>query len=157
MSSNIAAIYSALAAKEITVNGVSITGYSGSTIPNAVDGRLPVRVLSSLTGYLFENVTNEDLWMTGVSGRRKQMTWQIADLMLWEPAGTGTGPAQFEPALLSYISQYADMLAADTALQAAGCMQVHNTWANGIYEYPPESGRFYYGSLVNLEIVEKWG
>lgn len=157
MSSGIATIYSTLAAKSITVNGVAITGVSGANVPNnTTSAELPLRILSSLSAYLFENVSDAPLWMTGAGGQLKQMTWQIADLLLYAPAGSGTGVGNFEPWLLAYIAAYADMLASDTALSALNVVRVDPTWANGIYEYPPQSEQFYYGSLVNLTILEKW-
>ena len=156
MSSNISSIYSTLAAKSFTVNDKAVTGKTGTDVPNQVSGSEPVRVLTSLSEYLFENVSDAQVWQTDVGGTVKQMTWQIADLLLVGLAGSNTGPGQFEAHLQGYIKDYADMLASDTALASLGAMSVLPTWACGIYEYPPQSGRWFYGVLVNLTIVEKW-
>lgn len=153
--SNINDIMTALAAKSLTVNSKAITGLTGSTIPNGAKGRTPVRIITSLSPYIFENVTAADVYGMDSGSGRREIDWQIADLLLWEPAGSNTGPNAHDEYLNDYTEAYIDMLAADTALGAYGVVGILPTWDHNIYEYPPGSGAFFYGVLVNLAMKVK--
>lgn len=150
MSSAIASIYSALAAKTVTVGTVTPTIYSLASIPhNAATAILPCRMLLPMGN----NPTGGDGFRFIAMGSSAKVEWQVIDLLLWEASSQGRGIEDVAPDLLAYCGAYVDMLRTFTAPTA----QSHLVSANcvpGMYQYPAGAGNSYFGVLCTLVVEE---
>ncbi len=156
--SSIRAIFTALAAKTITVT--SSVAYGTVTpqvfdlhqlVPNPDSARLPARWL--LPFGVFPTEAKEFHFIA--LGNTVKMTWQISDLLLWRAAQLGQGLGSDTVDLVNYAGLYADMLR--TFRKPVASAQAHIESVNiaiGVYEYPVQSGQFFYGCSCVFNIPE---
>lgn len=87
-------------------------------------------------------------------GNAMSITWQVTDLMLWQPSEQGLGLREYAPKLVEYSGKYFD------AMRNWGRCPVQNMTLESVnitpgeYEWARGSGRFFAGVLCLLQIKE---
>jgi hypothetical protein len=149
-SSQIAAIYSALAALAPTPSTdtvVRVQGY-GSVTSQVHTDDLPMRKLQA-----FANESGAEFAFVAL-GKTVQTTWTVVDRFLYRHATQGEGWEAFSDDLTSYSASYVGLLKANRAL---GLPQVHVVEARfvpGIFSVPEGAGNRIAGVDVILTIAE---
>lgn len=143
-------IYTALAAKTVTIGGVTPTVYSLASLPASAETAItPCRLLLPVG-----DSANEGREFGFIAiGTTVTVDWQIKDLLLWQSTGQGTGLSGFASDLVEYAGLYADMLRTFKAPSTQSNLQSANILP-GVFEYPASSGRFYTGVLCTLTVHE---
>lgn len=150
MSSAIASIYSALASQSVTVDTKTPTVYSLAAIPKHVDTAiLPCRLLLPMGN----NPTGGDGFGFIAVGTSAKVNWQIVDLMLWEVEAQGLGIEDFAPDLVAYCGAYLDKMRTFKAPTSQSHLVSVNC-APGMYQYPSQLGKSYFGVLCTLTVEE---
>jgi hypothetical protein len=152
------AVFTALAAKSITVSG-SVS--YGNVTPRVFDlhelpanpdsARLPARWLLPFAAFPTEA---RDVHFIAL-GTTTQVTWVLSDLLLWRATELGLGMASDSVDLVNYAGLYADMLRTFRQPVVTGRVWVESaSIAIGIFEYPSQAGRFFYGCSCIPNIAE---
>lgn len=151
-------IFTALAAKSIEVPSSKAYGtktpqvFDLHQLPPVPDtAHLPARWLLP---FGVAPVQARDLHFIAL-GNTTKLTWQISDLLLWRSVQLGQGLASDAGDLVVYAGRYADMLR--TFRKPVQSSQTYIESVNiaiGIYEYPVQSQKFFYGCSVVLNIPE---
>lgn len=152
MSSQIEAIYAALADKTVTVDGKTPPVYGlDNPIGTLTSAKLPVRIL-----HPFGNGSEGRNFAFDGMACIAQMTWTIVDFMAFQAVGQGKPPTG---AMIRYQAAYMDMLltfkraggdtnpAIKAKLADARCQA-------GVYEWPLGSEEWWYGVQAVLNIEE---
>jgi hypothetical protein len=148
--SGILAIYDALAAKTVTVNGITPAAYDLDHLPNAVEsGHLPCRLLTPMA----PRAEARDFGFVAL-GTTAKLTWHLYDLMLWRESGSGTGPQDIAEILVAYAGAYAEMLRSNRSMGQTQAHIMNVRFSYGVFEWPEGSGRLYDGVAVELDIEE---
>jgi hypothetical protein len=153
MSSQLAAIYAALAAQIVTVGTVPVSAQSGAALSDSVESaQLPVRLLLPVGGKAAGSLQGVKTF--GGGGKTPVLTvdWTLTDLLLWRAIGAGVGLTDLAPELISYCAAY---------LSVVGPLRTP-TWsvtgitfpAIGGLEWPAQSDRWYSGVQAQLTIRE---
>ncbi|MCA0455644.1 MAG: hypothetical protein LCI00_16835 [Chloroflexi bacterium] len=159
MTSEIVAIYDTVEAMTVLVDGMTPTVYGLTGIPNGVvNADLPCRILLDLAqggeGESMQFVTVN----SGIGGGGEQyIDWRINDLMLLKPLGLGIGSREVTQALIAYTSAYIDAVRSNRNLLETDNNSASFTNLNvtpGTYEYPAESGHFFWGVMATSTIRE---
>lgn len=156
--SDLRAIFAALAAKTIQVPNSVVYGTITPTVydvdalpPKADSAQLPARWLLPFGVFPTEA---RDFHFIAL-GSTTKATWQISDLLLWRATSLGLGLSSDAADLVTYAGLYADMLRAFRKPLANGQAYIESVQiAIGIYEYPVQSGNFFYGCSCVLNIPE---
>jgi len=149
--SNLSALYAALAAggPAFTFNTQSITVYAPASLKESYEKvDLPIRVLIPLG-----NDADARQGQFVNLGSTLKMLWSIPDLMLLQLAQSGSGLADYAPALISYCGAYADWMRTMRS-PASQCALENLDIAPGIYEWPAGSKREYAGVLCLVQYTE---
>lgn len=152
MTSIIATIYDKLEAMTVTFadrDSVSKTAtvYSQETFPGSLEtAHMPARVLMPPTAVI-------DI----EAGGNQQAQWQITDLALLDAAGQGQGPKSHMPAQLRYSAAYQDAIGKlwqMTSGLASENYAVSVAVSVGVFEFPAQSGAWWFGVSNALTITE---
>lgn len=145
------AIYEAVRALSITVDGVTPQVYGITTAPRSMAaGNLPARVISVLN----TAVEGGGLAMVTVgSNPHAVVSWQVSDLLLFKTANADTGARADDEPLIDYIDQYISRARSNRSLTSTSSITNLRAEAS-IYEY---SGTAYRAVMVTLDIVERVG
>lgn len=147
----IAAIYSAIVALTVAVDGTNATVYGLTSMPDAIEtAQLPVRLLVSV-GSATQGASIRPSTLGSLPGM--QATWQVQDLMLYKPPAQGLGLEQMNAALMAYCDSYLSAIRA-SALMTNAALTTDVRLEPGVYEHPPDSGRQYFGVMTTLTIEE---
>jgi len=150
--SAIADVYTALADLEVSMaGGITPYAYGLDELPESMStANLPCRLLLPVATMPGEG--REGAYIA--IGTAMSITWQITDLMLWQPSEQGLGMREYAPKLVEYSGKYLDAMRtwgkcpyANTTLQSVSITP-------GEYEWPRMSGHFYAGVLCLLQILE---
>ena len=149
--SEILSIYTALGAKIVTTtSGVTPTVYNLAQLPKSAEtARLPARLLLPVGNNPGEG---RDAAFIAI-GTSMVVTWQIADLMLWEASEHGLGLPGFAQELVDYAGEYLDVMRTFKCPSTNSTLEMV-TATPGVYEWPSMSGKSYSGVLCQLEILE---
>jgi hypothetical protein len=149
--SQITDIYTALEAIAVTTtSGKTPKVYNLEDLPkNADTARLPARLLLPVGNTPGEGREGQFIAI----GTSMTVTWQIADLMLWQASEQGIGLPEFAPELVDYAGKYLDAMRTFKCPTSNSALE-RVTVTPGIYEWPSGSGKFYSGVLCQLEILE---
>ena len=143
-------IYAGLAAKEVTVYGITPPVQDHSDLTSTVESAdLPIRILHPFTG----NRLSGGFSFVGIGDGIAATTWTITDMLLWKPQAEGLGLVEVTRELVAYGAAYAEML----RTWRAPTVQSHLTQASithGLIEYPQQSGRKYFGVTCTLTVEE---
>lgn len=153
MSSQIVAIYDALAATTITVDNKAIRVKDADELPNSLSSAdLPVRLLTPFSEFLPENAATQNLLFDS-STMVQRIDWSLADIMFWRPVAQGVGVKAVAGLALVYMRQYFAMW---SALSVPGTVEARlRMQASAALEYPQFSGNYYYGVVAILSLAEK--
>lgn len=148
---SISAIYSAISAMTVAVNGATATVYGLTNMPDAIEtAHLPVRLIVSVGGNTQGTSTKS---VTLGSAPRLHSTWQVQDLMLYKPPTQGTGLDEMNAVLMGYCDDY--LSAIRTHVQLTSTALITDVRLEpGIYQHPPGSERQYFGVMGMLTIEE---
>lgn len=144
-------IYDRLEAMTVTYTdkaGASNTPevYSQETLLDSVTGQTPCRLLLPASGAL-----------AITAGGNNLATWRITDLFLLEGAAQGDGIHDEIPSLTRYMLAYADALAKLWQIASPPSTETRTLAAqvtSGKYEYPSQSGVYFWGVRCDLTIEE---
>lgn len=141
-------IYPAIAALELELAGVTVTGYGLDQLPNSVvAAMLPCRVLSPFTNNAGGNIQR---WVT--LERNKVVDWQLTDLLLARGAAAGLGLVDIAEPLTEYLERYIDAM---RTLRTFARWKVISVDAKvDMIEWPESSGQWYDGVRSQLTIRE---
>jgi hypothetical protein len=156
--SEIRDIFTALAAKTIQVESSKAYGtvtpqiFDLHQLPaSAESAKLPARWL--LPFGVFPTEAREYHFVA--LGSTTKVTWQISDLLLWRSVELGLGLSSDAVDLVNYAGLYADMLRTFRRPVANSQTYIESVnLAIGIYEYPAQSGHFFYGCSCVFHIPE---
>lgn len=144
-------IYARLAAMAVTYvdkSGATVTPevYSQATLLDSVTGQPPCRLLLSAAGAL-----------AITSGGNNLATWRITDLFLLEGAAQGDGIHDEAPSMTRYMLDYSDALAKLWQIASPPSTETRTlaaTLTSGKFEYPSQSGVYFWGVRCDLTIEE---
>lgn len=148
--SNLLAIYTALAAKPVSVGAVTPTVKTLATLPDKIESaQCPTRLLLPIgagrgEGRAFSFVT---------IGTTAKPTWHITDLLLWRVAPEGLGLQTVAEDLVKYCAAYAEMLRSFRN-PATQCVLKESNLSIGKYEWPAGSGQWFFGVECTLDVDE---
>lgn len=156
MSSVISTIYANIKALAITAGGQTPQVFGLADVPNSLaSAELPCRILTALQGNFegqemrFETISGN----SPATGNQQNINWQIIDLLLWLPQAQGRGPRDVTAELVEYAGAYLDIVRPNRLIGTRA--SVENLSIDiGIYEYPSNSGNFYYGGRAAWTIKE---
>ena len=148
---SVSAIYSAIAAITVAVNGKNATVYGLANKPDAIEtAQLPVRLLVNVGGNAQGTSTKS---LTLGSAPRLHSIWQVQDLMLYKPPAQGLGLDEMDGVLMGYCDDY--LSAIRTHVQLTSTALITDVRLEpGMYQHPPGSERQYYGVMATLTIEE---
>lgn len=139
--SNITAIYHALANMEVGTAKLKAKDVHEIKFQFS-DKELPMRLLMPSTE------TDAGFIMIG---SLVDVAWQITDMMLLDPVGTGGGIHEYSGAMVEYIGDYLTAIKANRSLYAGS--HVENIAAEaGMIDW---GSKQYYGVIVTLTVKEK--
>ena len=148
--SQVLAIYAALAAKTVTVNATVVSAYDLPALRNSIEtANLPCRMMLPFQ----KNAEGRQGNFIAMGTGQGKITWRVTDLMLWAAEAAGTGMVDYAATLVAYAGAYAEMLRTIRAPVSAARI-TNFTCAPDIYEWPPQSGRFYYGCEAVIDVEE---
>jgi hypothetical protein len=147
MPSRLLDIYNALAALPVTVGAVSVLGLTPA-LYRSKPASFPIRILTPLSD-ASEGREGARFSMAGASFA---MQWRVVDLLLWRAASQGAGIETYMDDLLSYQVAYVSVIAAQRKI--ADAIIENLSMDVGIYSYPAESGKDYFGVKCELVIKE---
>jgi hypothetical protein len=143
------AIYAALAAMPVEIDGVAVPVLNVTQLPESVAaGRTPVRLLMPL-GTRPGATSIAALALGGAA----QAEWRIADLLLLRPAQAGR-LEQAAAALVQYMQDYAVALNSTRAL--AGAFIQGAALEAGVFTYPAGGTAQWFGVEASLTVKEVW-
>lgn len=79
--------------------------------------------------------------------------WRVTDLLLWQPVNQDIGLSTHEPALITYMVAYLDVVAANRAISTKSSIR-ECTLIPGVFEWPQGGGQQYFGVEATLTIQE---
>lgn len=152
MSSQLEAIYAALAEQVVTVDGKTPPVYGlDNPIGSLTSARLPVRIL-----HPFGNGSEgRNIAFDGASCLIT-LTWTVVDFLAFQAIGQGVPPTG---AMIRYAAAYVDMIkgfqrvGADTNPLIRAYLDPSRVLP-GVFEWPLGSDAWYYGVQASLDIVE---
>lgn len=152
MTSQISAIYAAIAGVSVTAASKTPTVYYGATAVDNVEAYgLPARLLLPT----FSQSEGRGAKFVSVSpGNMMVAQWRIADLCLWQEVGLGSGVDAFVAALVEYSGAYLDAFKAYQKLVNPQITLEQIDVSPDVYEYPVTSNRWYAGVLCTLLVKE---
>lgn len=154
MTSNLVAIYTAVAAMSITVGDDTPTVYGLASVPNKVESApLPVRLLEIFDNRM-DTLTAKHSTISGSFTPHMHVTWSISDLLLWKSEARGRGIKDVDTSLITYCQKYIDAVAANEAITATASIEDCKLLP-GLFPYPASSDTFYFGVLATLTIKER--
>lgn len=147
--SQLSEIYTALAAKVVTVGATNVAAKDVSELPQSVEtGVMPIRLLLPFN----EKAGGDELSIV-TFGRTATIDWRITDLLFWASAGQGSGLANAAPSLVAYKAAYVDMIRQMRWPQGVGDV-VGLELRPGDFEWPRGSQRWYYGVAATVTVRE---
>lgn len=151
MSSQLRAIYAAIAGMPVRYNSAIVTAYDLAALPNQVPAtNLPVRLLLPLES------RGEGRGVNYVSlGTPAVVTvdWKLVDLMLALPISQGSGIQDVAPLLVDYKAEYLEHVRNNKRIaHVANITSVAMEMA--AFTYPASSRTAYFGVEVTLTIKE---
>ena len=158
--SNLRALYTAIAGIDLAFTAeaggsVTPTVYDLHELPNTAEtADLPMRVLLPLEEWGGEGPTF-DMISVGTSSVSGLMFWNVVDLMLYDAVGQTRGMLDILADLVRYSAAYVDMLA-NNRVPTANIQLMNVAIRPGVYEWPIQSGRSYFGvecALVYQELI----
>jgi hypothetical protein len=149
MASQIEAIFDAIAAVSITVDGTALTGRLLADSGTEVNVT-PARIISPLA----KKDEGENAVQFTI-GNQYTVNWTITDLLLFRPVKDGTGLEYNMPHLVDYMGKYIDAIRANNKLSFAKHVAITSAKIEvGVYEYPVGSENWYYGCMGTLKVTE---
>lgn len=146
-TSNLAAIYAAIAARPVTVDGKTpkVRGIDEPT--GALSGALlPVRI-----AHPFGNATEGQSFAYRGTSNLARPVWRIVDFLAWQPVGTGTPPTG---ALVRYMAAYAEMLTSLKPTAGQNWVLQDARMMPGVFAWPIDTDQWFYGVQVELVVME---
>lgn len=145
-------IYNAVAAIEVEVASTLAAVKSFTELPDNIEtANLPLRLLEIIgSRSQAQNINYATLGATP----RQNVDWIISDLLLYKEVAQGTGLKEWAEDLISYCDAYIDALQTTEALLSTVSIQ-HYEIQPGMYEKPLNSGRFYFGALAVMTMIER--
>lgn len=145
------AVYDRLEAMQVSYTdkaGVSNTPevYSQETLLDSVTGQAPCRLILPASGSI--NI---------MAGGENLAAWKISDLFLLEGAAQGDGIHDEIPSLTRYMLAYADAIAKLWQIAYQDSTETRTlavSIASGKFEYPSQSGAWFWGVRCDLNIEE---
>ena len=147
MGSQLRAIYEAVAAVNVQIDGATVTAWTPYTLQNKVNAAaLPLRILTPITSV--EDGSN----MAAITLDRGvgTATWRIEDLCLLAPAASGRGLIEFAGVLVDYQAEYTSRMLQDAQLMRGGRVTGVSSDA-GTYSYV---GVDYFAVKMTLLVAE---
>lgn len=149
MGSQLEAIFNAIAATGINIEGTPIVGRNLAEISTVVNST-PTRIISPLSD---KNEGKKAARMT--LGNQSQVDWTITDLLLYKLTTDGSGLEYNMHRLALYQGKYVDAMRANYKLGFARHVMITDIDVEiGIYQYPLNSGKFYHGAKATLLVHE---
>jgi hypothetical protein len=147
--SDILAIYDTLVAMSVTVGSTTPTAYDLDQLPNAVrSAMLPVRLLLPT-----ESRGDAEEFMFVALGKTATVRWRITDLLLWQPVAQGRGLQDVADDLVTYAGAYLEALR-DNRAPSTQSYVVSASASPGVYEWPGQSGNYFFGCECVVTIEE---
>ena len=151
MTSTLTDIYNAIESWPITLDGKVVAVRGLDELQNQVTAAdMPIRLLVPYGRWW--DVGGED--MTFIAFRdMSRLTWTIRDMMLYKPVRQGLGLADVAGPLARYAAAYVDTVTDNRQL-------TNTAWVGqalvlpGVYEWPLESGNFYWGVEATIRAEE---
>jgi hypothetical protein len=151
MSNQINAIFSALEAMSVQVDGNAPAVYGLTGLPNTVaSANLPARILEIMDNAA-EMSAGTHRTLSSTPGMA--INWVLTDLLLYLPTAQGQGLVQVASSLVTYCGKYIDAIQVNEALIATASV-IGLKVVPGRFEYPSDSGTFYFGAVATLTIKE---
>ena len=145
------AIYDALAAVQVPVNGVIAPVRNVTDLPESVvAGDCPVRLLMPW-GERTGGNTESFLSLSGMA----QADWTIVDLLLLRPSQAGKLETASE-AVVRYMQDYATAINGRRALTQTAQVLGTVRFNPGVGAYPAGGSALWYGVEVTLTVRETW-
>ena len=152
--SQLATIYSTLAATPITVGAVAVAALNGATLPDSVESaQLPVRLILPVGGKASGTVQTPRTFKTSTTqGGVLVVDWTLSDVLLWRALGAGVGLTDLAPELIAYMAAYMAVVA---PLRTPRWSVTNIAFpVIGGLEWPASSDRWYSGVQATLTIRE---
>lgn len=148
MASQLTAIYDAIAAIAVAVDGTTVTVRNYDEASPVVN-ETPLRILSPLSD------KNEGRGLTPITfGGGLQIGRYITDLCLWAEAEAGSGLEYHMAKLIAYQAAYENAALADRKLGLSNVSVQALDIQIGVWEYPMASNNFYFGVKAEWQITE---
>ena len=148
--SDLAGIYDALAAMDVTLNAAVVPVFNYDALPDSIQtAQLPCRLLHPLGEQPAGSVTPFTL-----SGHSLSLGWTIFDLFLLKPVGQGIGLVDAAPELVAYMDAYATALAANIKLVGHSVTITGGEFDPALYAYPRGAPTAFFGVMVKLRLTE---
>lgn len=152
-TSQLAAIYAAIAGASISVGSVAVTALNGSTLTESVESaQMPVRLILPVGGTATGSTPTPRTFANRTEGGVLVVDWTITDLLLWRGIDAGVGLSDLSPNLISYCGSY---------LSIVGSLRTSRWSVSNIsfpviggIEWPISSNRWYSGVQASLTIRE---
>lgn len=145
------AVYDRLEAMQVTYTDKAGASnipevYSQETLLDSVTGQVPCRLILPPSGSI--NI---------MAGGENLAAWKISDLFLLEGAAQGDGIHDEIPSLTRYMLAYADAIAKLWQIAYQDSTETRTlavSIASGKFEYPSQSGAWFWGVRCDLNIEE---
>ncbi len=150
MSSQISAIFTALAGQSVTAAGETPTVWSVDDLRNVEPADCPVRLLLP-GGWRSEGAEERFVAL----GNTVTVPWRVVDLCLWRPVGQGLNKVgDTIPDLIDYAAAYVEMIRSFRSPTAQSNVAAVMVDIPPLVEWPIGSGRWFFGVEVTLQIEE---
>lgn len=150
--SKLRGIYKAIEGTNIELNGKTVKCRGLDNFSIVVNtANLPLRLLLPVGS----NANGRNLSVISADHTGRSAVWLIPELALLAPVAAGQGLEEFAGDLVDYVVLYERAILdrrADFADQ--GFFITNMALDTGMFEYPAESGKFYFGVRSNLTVQE---
>jgi len=148
--------YNALAAMELTIDGVAVKGIAPEDLPNAiVTAVLPVRLLTPISRFSGQVGNTGTTWNVSYLPINSVDDWQITELFLWEAVNQNVGIKAMSGPLIKYCTNYLEVLASGGLQLPVNSVVTNVSFRPDVIEYPIFSGHGFYGVITNITLMEK--
>lgn len=158
-ASQILAIYAALATRTVQVANSIAYGTKTPAIknlhelpPTVESEQCPIRLLLPF-GVIGTKAEGREHRFIAI-GSTTKVGWQVVDLLLWRPVVEGLGLESVSADMVTYSAQYIKMFRENRTLGLGQVEMVGANFEMDAFEYPPDSGAWFWCVLVTLQINE---
>jgi len=151
MASVIDTVYANLDATTVNVSGTVPTVYTLAELKEWTDiADLPCRLLLPVN----ERNQASAFELNNFGHTQAEVTWRITDLLLWKNVNTETGLKDVAAELLEYSKEYLEMLLTFVPAAGSPAWFSNATSTIDIFEWPEDSGQYFWGVEVVLTLTE---